>query len=142
MVVLARQDGERVAAPRISEAMNIPPQFLARVMASLVRAGLVEATTGRAGGYRLARPAASIAALEIIEAAEGDARRRDCVLRGAPCGVGAVCDAHEVFAAAQEALIGVLRAATLAELAVPAAAGDPPLASDSDPGDPTGPSGP
>jgi Rrf2 family protein len=96
--------------------MDIPVLFLARVMSTLVRAGLVEATTGRRGGYCLARPAGAIAVLEIIEAAEGDARRRDCVLRGAPCGVGETCDAHEVFAAAREALIEVLQTASLEDL--------------------------
>lgn len=56
----------------------------------------------------------------MIEAVEGDTRRRDCVLRGGPCGVDGTCDVHAVFFAGQEALRGTFAASTLAELAAPA----------------------
>ena len=72
------------------------------------------------GGYRLTRAAAEISLLEVIEAVEGDTRRRTCVLRGGPCGVDGTCDVHEVFAEGQEALRSTFARAALAELAGPA----------------------
>jgi len=38
----------------------------------LTRAGLVEAHPGRAGGYKLAKPASTVTLLTVIEAVEGD----------------------------------------------------------------------
>ena len=55
--------------------MAIPERFLPRVMRDLGAAGLVEARTGRTGGYRLARPAAAITLLDVITAAEPEPRR-------------------------------------------------------------------
>lgn len=124
----AGNDG-RLSVRRIAAAMSIPVAFLPQVMRDLVAAGLVDATTGRAGGYRLSRPAARISVLEIIESVEGESRRTSCVLRGGPCGKDGHCDAHEVFFAAQEAMLDRLRTATLGDLGRPDAASDPPDAS-------------
>lgn len=123
MLALARGSGNGLlSARRIADAMAIPVRFLPQVLGDLQRAGLVEAAAGRAGGYRLARPADSISLLDVIEAVEGDSRRRTCVLRGGPCGVDGTCDVHEVFYQGQEALRGTFAGATLEQLASPATA--------------------
>ena len=74
---------------------------------------------GRFGGHRLARPAREIDLLTIIEAIEGDSRRRSCVLRGGPCNAAGQCDIHAVFDAAQSALLASLAEADLATIAGP-----------------------
>lgn len=117
MIALARGDGERLSARRIADAMEIPVRFLPQVLGDLQRAGLVAAAPGRSGGYRLARAAEGISLLEVIEAVEGESRRRSCVLRGGPCGRDGTCDVHDVFFAGQEALLATFAAATLSALA-------------------------
>ncbi len=102
--------------------MAIPVRFLPQVLADLQRAGLIEASPGRSGGYRLTRDAGTISLLEVIEAVEGDSRRRSCVLRGGPCGIDGTCDVHDVFFEGQEALRGTFARSSLAELAGPATA--------------------
>ena len=109
----AAADDRPVSVRRIADAMAIPPQILPSVMRPLVRAGLAEAVTGRAGGYRLARPAGAISLLDVVEAIEGDSRRETCVLRGGPCGRDGFCAAHPAFYAAQEAVRTELAAARL-----------------------------
>ena len=117
-VSLARiDDGTLTSSARIAAAMGIPPRFLPQVMGDLVRAGIVEGVVGRAGGYRLARPPEQIDLLEVIEAAEGDARRRYCVLKGVECGSQrSGCEVHGVFAAAQAAILSHLAGTTLREV--------------------------
>lgn len=124
MLALARGSGSSanglLSARRISDAMAIPVRFLPQVLADLQRAGLVEASPGRSGGYRLAKAATDISLLDVIEAVEGDSRRRTCVLRGGPCGLDGHCDVHGIFFDGQESLRGTFARATLAELAGPA----------------------
>lgn len=118
VLALARAEaGVLVSARRIADAMAIPVRFLPQVLGDLARAGLVEASPGRAGGYRLTRAADAISLLEVIEAIEGESRRRTCVLRGGPCGLDGTCDVHDVFSAGQEALLATLGGTTLGELA-------------------------
>jgi Rrf2 family iron-sulfur cluster assembly transcriptional regulator len=117
MVALGASGGTtRLSVRRIASSMAIPVSFLPQVMRDLVAAGLVEPTTGRTGGYRLSRSLEEITVLEIIESVEGDGRRISCVLRGSPCGRDGHCAAHEVFFAAQDAMIGRLRGSSLADL--------------------------
>ena len=123
MLALTRGSGNGLlSARRIANAMGIPVRFLPQVLADLQRAGLVEASAGRSGGYKLARMATEVSLLEVIEAVEGDSRRRSCVLRGGPCGEDGNCDVHDIFFEGQEALRGTFARATLAEIAGPATA--------------------
>ncbi len=116
MLALGRAGGARLSTPVMAASMNIPVRFLPQVMGDLARAGLVRSRAGRNGGYELARPPGAINLLTIIEAVEGESRRRTCILRGGPCQRDGVCDVHVVFGAAQDALRGQLAAASLESL--------------------------
>ena len=117
VLALARADKDEVVpARRIAKEMDIPVRFLPQVLGDLSRAGIVEARLGRAGGYRLSRPPTSISLLDVIEAAEGDARRQTCVISGNPCGVGEQCDVHDAFSEAQEAILARLNDVSVAEI--------------------------
>jgi Rrf2 family transcriptional regulator, iron-sulfur cluster assembly transcription factor len=118
MLALAgRADLEPVPVREIAETMAIPVGFLPRVMADLARAGMVTSTVGRSGGYVLARPASRISLLDIIEAIEGESRRRRCVLRGGPCGLDGHCQVHDVFFAAQDAMLQRFATTSLGDVA-------------------------
>lgn len=118
MLALARAgDDTWLSVSRIARAMSIPARFLPQVMADLTRGGLVRAATGRTGGYQLARRPDAVSLLEVIEAVEGESRRRTCVLRGGPCGSDGHCAVHETFFRAQEALLAVFATTTLEALA-------------------------
>jgi Rrf2 family protein len=113
-ICLARAGKEqRLAAAHIAEQMQVPPRFLPQIMGDLVRAGLIESSLGRGGGYRLAREAKDVSLLAVIEAVEGDARRRTCVLSSGACDATRPCDVHELFATAQDALLERLALATV-----------------------------
>jgi Rrf2 family protein len=115
VLALARAAGnERLSVRRVAADQRVPERFLPQVMRDLVRAGLVDGTVGRAGGYRIAKPSAEISLLDVVEAVEGDSRRRVCILRGGPCALDGVCDVHAVFAAAQDDVLQRLRATTVA----------------------------
>ncbi len=106
---------ERRSVRQMAVDQHIPARFLPQVMTDLVRAGLVEGTVGRRGGYRLAKQATQISLLDVVEAVEGDSRRQTCVMRGGPCSVAGTCDVHSIFAAAQGDVLRRLHTTSLAE---------------------------
>jgi Rrf2 family protein len=116
MLALARRDEAQTTGAALAAETAIPASYVTQVMGDLVRAGLVANRRGRHGGYRLAHPAADISLLAVVEAVEGDGRRRTCVLRGGPCRREGACDVHEAFSGAQEALFGALAAVSLADV--------------------------
>jgi Rrf2 family protein len=71
--LLAQSDGETPLPRRkLAEFFELPEPYLAKVLKTLVTAGILTSVSGAAGGYRLARPAAAITTLEIVTAAGGD----------------------------------------------------------------------
>src|SRR4030095_3006971 len=57
----------RPAAPLSAEA-HVPAPTVSKILKLLARQGLLEAHRGAKGGFRLARPAATISILEVVRA--------------------------------------------------------------------------
>lgn len=64
----------------ISSATQIPSGYLAKVMQSLSRAGLVKAQRGLHGGFTLAAPATETTVLQVINIVDPLRRFHECPL--------------------------------------------------------------
>jgi len=62
--------GRQVSVAFVAERYAVPPAVLAKVFQQLVRGGVAVGVRGSGGGYRLAREAAGITVLDVIEAFE------------------------------------------------------------------------
>lgn len=112
LIFLARVE-ERVTADRISVEARIPRRLLARIMAKLAHAGLVESEQGRGGGSRLARPASEITLREAVEVVEGPFGVTRCIMEDRACGEGVPCILHEAWEEGQRTIMDYLGAQTL-----------------------------
>jgi len=71
-VVLALlPEGASLPAVRLAEYHGVPAPYLAKSLQALMRAGIVESSTGRRGGYRLGKPASEVTLLDVFHAVEG-----------------------------------------------------------------------
>jgi Rrf2 family protein len=70
--------GVTASAAQLAEHYDVPAAYLAKQLQALVRAGVLTATTGPRGGFRLARPAEQITLLQVIEAVDGGAAFYTC----------------------------------------------------------------
>ncbi|MEU3555653.1 RrF2 family transcriptional regulator [Streptomyces fragilis] len=66
----SRDDGP-VTAEAIADAQDIPHKFLEGILNDMRRGGLVTSRRGGNGGYRLARPAASVSVADVIRVVDG-----------------------------------------------------------------------
>ena len=110
--------GERVTAEKISAEAHIPRRLLARILARLSHAGLVESEQGRGGGSRLAQPATEITLREAVEAVEGPFAVTRCIVENRACGEGAPCPLHEAWEEGQRAILEYLGTQSLEEFLV------------------------
>ncbi len=113
---IATHFGSRRKAREISSHMSIPQKYLSRILADLVRAGVLRAAAGQEGGYELVATPESATVLEVIDAVEGPTGLRECLLRGTPCDSGRTCSLHEPWIEAEEAMLAKLRTTTFADL--------------------------
>ena len=62
---------EYISLGDVALRQEISMKYLEAIVATLSRGGLVESKRGKAGGYRLARPAETITVADVICSAEG-----------------------------------------------------------------------
>jgi Rrf2 family transcriptional regulator, iron-sulfur cluster assembly transcription factor len=108
---------EAVPLSAIAERQQISLAYLEQLFSKLRRAGLVESERGRAGGYRLARPASSVTVAQIMEAVEEGIRMTRCGGEDAtPCMAGKRCLTHGLWDALGDQIAAFLASVTLQEV--------------------------
>jgi Rrf2 family protein len=112
-------------AAKLAEYHGVPSAYLAKHLQALARAEVFETVKGPRGGYRLARPAAEITVLDVVEAIDGDESAFRCteIRRRGPTAVSAreyrsPCGIHRAFTRADEAWRRELDAVTIASLVI------------------------
>ncbi len=121
MVYLASvAPGATVPFREIARQMDVPEDFLAKILKTLVDAGLVRSARGPHGGYVLARSAAEVSFLDVIEAVEGPVALNVCLDGEDACGHSTLCTMTSVWKLGQERMLDVYRQAKLSELTIKA----------------------
>jgi len=90
MIMIANNPDRPVRIRDISAAFGFSEAHLAKVLNRLTRGGLVVATRGPSGGYRLGKPSEQITLLDIYRVIEGETPRNPCMFRITPCD-GSTC---------------------------------------------------
>ncbi len=123
VVLAVVPEGRALPAARLAEYHGVPAAYLAKHLQSLARAGLADTVKGPHGGYRLARPAAEITMLDVVEAVEGAEPAFRCteIRRRGPTAVAAreyraKCAIHAAMNRADDAWRRELRNTTIADL--------------------------
>ena len=118
LVVLAEQSGDELILGRdIATRASIPANYLSKLMLTLGGAGLVEASRGINGGYRLLVPSREIKLLTLVRLFDRQFAPKACVLGlKAECSDEAPCSAHAVWKDAKAGLMLFLEATTLADI--------------------------
>ncbi len=70
--------GQTVGLKDLSDAQDLSPTYLSKILTKLVKAGIIESTPGINGGYKLTRDKADPSFLEVIHAIEGTASLFHC----------------------------------------------------------------
>ncbi len=79
MVALGQREGDRyVPLTEIAEAEGISPKYLGTIMTILSKAGFVDASHGKYGGYRLNRPVEAYTVGDILRLTEGSLSPVSC----------------------------------------------------------------
>ncbi|MFD3522422.1 RrF2 family transcriptional regulator [Streptomyces sp. NPDC058653] len=76
---LAQLDpGAGASVAQLALYYDLPAPYLAKQLKTLVKAGVLTASTGPRGGFRLARPASEITLLQVVEAIDGTSPPYEC----------------------------------------------------------------
>lgn len=76
----AHGTGEALTVGQMAERTQVPPDYLSKVLQTLVRAGIVHSQRGSGGGFRLARAPRELTVLDVVQAVEPVERIKHCPL--------------------------------------------------------------
>jgi Rrf2 family transcriptional regulator, iron-sulfur cluster assembly transcription factor len=116
---LARHEGRPVLGHDLAQSVEIPANYLSKVLLTLRNAGLVDTTRGSGGGYRLRKPSNEIHLIDVVELFEEVSRSKpSCFLgRKRACSASEPCSAHSTWKELQAAYLGFLVSTPLSAIA-------------------------
>jgi Rrf2 family protein len=118
MIHLASQPEEhRSLLPALAKATDVPSSFLSKVLQTLGRAGMVTSRRGQQGGFEILPKGRAASIREVVEAVDGPINLNVCLIHGKGCDRSSWCPAHTVWSDAQSAMLAVLNASTITDLA-------------------------
>lgn len=119
----------------LADLQGVPVDYVAKLFTKLQKAGLVVASEGARGGFRLAHPAKSISVLDVVIAIDGDKALFECreirgrcaIFGGKPStwATRGVCSIHAIMMEADARMRKVLASYTLADVAMNVASKTP-----------------
>lgn len=110
-------DGESILGRQLAESANIPANFLAKIMLTLRNAGVVDATRGQGGGYRLLKSPDQITLMQVVELFDGVNARPGCFLgEKHACNDKEACSAHSGWKLVCEAYLGFMTTTTISDI--------------------------
>jgi FeS assembly SUF system regulator len=116
---LATHPERQENATAVATATRLPQATVAKLLKTLAHAGVVTATRGAAGGYRLARPAGAVSVAEVVAAIDGDIGMTQCSVHVEDCERTTYCPTRPHWAAINRAVGTALAAVTLADMISP-----------------------
>jgi len=119
MIHLAGQPlGTVVRLRKLAFAVEVPESFLAKVLQTLTRSGLLVSRRGPDGGFELNPSSMQATLLDVVSAVDGPVQLNACLGETGSCERKEWCPAHTVWAEAQIAMLKVLNRDTIGELAL------------------------
>jgi Rrf2 family protein len=106
------------SARELAEAYDIPAELLAKVLQSLVRAGLLASHQGIHGGYGLSRSSDLISVADVIQAIDGPLTVTACSDTDRSCDQYAKCNIRDPLWRIKDRIISALSATSVTDLAV------------------------
>jgi FeS assembly SUF system regulator len=119
LTALAARPGVVLSAAELADHAGLEMPTVAKLLKPLAQAGLVEGFRGSNGGYRLARDAACISLIEIVEAMEGPLGMTECSVHAGACGIEQSCGVRANWRRINDVVADALRGVTLAQMLAP-----------------------
>ncbi|MFQ5926780.1 MAG: RrF2 family transcriptional regulator [Terriglobia bacterium] len=120
LLLALEPEGTLRRVSELADRLGAPATYLAKILQSLTRLGLLRAVRGPGGGMQLARPAREVHLWDVLSAVAPGDQFEDCLLGLGGCSDLRPCPLHEVWAPIRRQILDLLHTKTLWEIATEA----------------------
>jgi Rrf2 family protein len=107
--------GRAMKSAELSEATEIPKNYLSKILMDLARAHVLRSTRGRNGGFALARDPSQLRLADVV-APFSDVEGRRCLMGRPECSSADPCPVHHRWLTASQHIADFFAATTLADV--------------------------
>ena len=104
------------SAKEIADTYAIPLPLLAKVLQTLTKGGILNSVSGASGGYKLARDARAISALEVIRTIDGPIILTACFTDHGACEQTETCTVREPLRKIHEGIVNLLGGISISDI--------------------------
>jgi len=116
-VDISNAAGYRPGFREIAETIDAPVQFTAKILQSLVKAGMLSSVRGRGGGFFFDPKKPELKLAEVIRVLEGEKYFTGCVVGLPQCNKDYPCPMHSEFSRIRADLVALADQETIQSLA-------------------------
>ena len=94
LYLAASMENKVTSADEIAKALNIPKEFISKILQNLTESGIVDSKKGKNGGFALAKSPSKIRLIDVVAAIDGLDIFNSCVLGFPQCSPDHPCPVH------------------------------------------------
>lgn len=95
LYMAAKEPGCVCPSEEIADKLQIPKEFVSKILQSLTESGIVDSKKGKSGGFLLAKNPSKIRLIDIVTAIDGLDLFNRCVLGFPQCSPDQPCPVHD-----------------------------------------------
>ncbi|MCA8913278.1 MAG: RrF2 family transcriptional regulator [Planctomycetes bacterium] len=115
---LARCDPQEwVLTSQLAKLLDVPVHYLAKVLQTLARRGILESQRGRQGGFRLGMSPDDVSAYDVVRELDDIRSLESCIMGENDCSDDTACPLHALWKTIRDEFVDALRNTTLRDLA-------------------------
>lgn len=117
LAVIALSEGKPRLIKEVAEEADVPAPYLAKIVQTLAKRGVVSTQRGVGGGATLSRPADKITLFQVCEALDDPIVLKRCMLGTDECSDERACPCHSFWTDHRGQYQHFLRTTTIADMA-------------------------
>ncbi len=116
MYLAAADPGESIRVDDMANKLDVPRNYLSKILHSLARSNILDSTRGPKGGFRLVARPEDLPLEDIVSQFQEVSERPQCFLGREECSDSTPCAAHDHWKGASTAMHRFFKETTVADL--------------------------
>lgn len=117
-LALNTSEENKVMAKDISQPINVPQAYIAKLLQGLAKEGIVSSVRGPKGGFYLNETNLNHSIMSIVHVIDGEKRLNSCMMSLEKCHEGKPCPLHSILTASRSHILNSLKSKTIKDLMV------------------------
>ena len=115
-VALVEKEDRKVQLDEIAKKLSVPRHFLAKIMKTMVKEGIIQSTKGPNGGFSLNKKTLNTRLIKLVSITDGVEQFNSCVLSLRKCNSKNPCPLHYQMLKLRDEMLAQFSKTTIGDL--------------------------